>query len=239
VFEPEDIRKVMAVSRATSGPAKDWREQMVRKGPLRRLYKFLPRNDRMDRVLEADDDNYDLDALPVEPPAAKSLKVGFSSPAIEHAPADPAEIPMDMVRDEEMAPADYEQVDEPEQRAPVEPQRDVGQPRLREYADRVAAAQSWLNIKQALRGLMKAEDWDRAEEGRALSMAWARFTDLGDKTDFVLDSLLFACWLEGKDPSPDEIAGNLRVLQTQADWTRAGDEIQAWILKRAADRGTK
>lgn len=112
-------------------------------------------------------------------------------------------------------------------------------PRIREYRDRVAAAQSWLNIKQALRGLLKAQDWDRgADERLALSIAWDRFTELGDKTDFVTDVFLYACWLAGRtpEPSPDEVTGNLKVLQTQADWNRAGDDIQAWVLRAATGR---
>lgn len=253
VFEPEDIRKVMAVSRATSGPAKDWPEQMARKGPLRRLWKFLPRDSRMDRVLEVDDESFDLDIAPVEAAPPKSLKVGFGAPAIEHTPAQTADIPMEQVRDEEPA-GEFEEdarfhatesagtmyAGEPGVFGTTdEPAYNSRSPRIHEFADRVAAAQSWLNIKQALRGLMKAQDWDRAaDEGQALSIAWARFTELGDKTDFVLDSLLFACWLEGKDPvpTPDEITGNLRVLETQADWGRSGEEIQDWITRRVREK---
>lgn len=247
VFEPEDIRKVIAVSRATSGPAKDWPEQMARKGPLRRLWKFLPRDARMDRVLEVDDENFDVEALPTETVAPKSLKVGFSAPALEHAPAETVDIPMDQVRDEEMAEefstADVrvhaaEHLEATYDGEPGDFPPDYS-PRIREYRDRVAAAQSWLNIKQALRGLLKAQDWDRgADERLALSIAWDRFTELGDKTDFVTDVFLYACWLAGRtpEPSPDEVTGNLKVLQTQADWNRAGDDIQAWVLRAATGR---
>lgn len=251
VFEPEDIRKVMAVSRAKSGPAKDWAEQMARKGPLRRMWKFLPRDNRMDRVLELDDENYDLDSVAVaEERPAPALKTGFAPKQQAALPqgADPVvDIPMDQgeeLADEaettsggDDAPVDRGRDVEPESADRVgEGQADESQPaRLREYQERLAAAQNWLNIKQALRGLYKAEDWDRlAWERATLSSAWERKEAVEDRTDFVTDCWCFACWLAGADPTADAIAGNLRVLESQADFKRAPPEMQSWVRGLAA-----
>jgi len=250
VFEGDDIQRVRAVSRATGGPWASWSSEMIRKGPLRRMWKYLPKNARMERIIDHDDENFSQDILiPDDATTERKLTAGFAKPipAIEHAPAETVDIPMEQVRDEEMAEefstADVrvhaaEHLEATYDGEPGDFPPDYS-PRIREYRDRVAAAQSWLNIKQALRGLLKAQDWDRgADERLALSIAWDRFTELGDKTDFVTDAILFLCWLAGRtpEPSPDEVTGNLKVLQTQADWNRAGDDIQAWVLRAATGR---
>ena len=216
---------------------------MIRKGPLRRMWKYLPKNARMERIIDHDDENFSQDILiPDDATAERKLTAGFAKPipALEHAPAETVDIPMDQVLDGDMVPVgDWEEEAEAAEPKQREAPSDGFAPRIREYRDRVAAAQSWLNIKQALRGLLKAQDWDRgADERLALSIAWDRFTELGDKTDFVTDVFLYACWLAGRtpEPSPDEVTGNLKVLQTQADWNRAGDDIQAWVLRAATGR---
>ena len=243
VFEGDDIQRVRAVSRATGGPWASWSSEMIRKGPLRRMWKYLPKNARMERIIDHDDENFSQDILiPDDATAERKLTAGFAkpSPALEHAPAETVDIPMDQVLDGDMVPVgDWEEEAEAAEPKQREAPSDGFAPRIREYRDRVAAAQSWLNIKQALRGLLKAQDWDRgADERLALSIAWDRFTELGDKTDFVTDVFLYACWLAGRtpEPSPDEVTGNLKVLQTQADWNRAGDDIQAWVLRAATGR---
>lgn len=54
----KELKKIAAVSRAKSGPNKEWPAEMARKGVLRRLLKRTPRGDRMNRVLEHDEENY-------------------------------------------------------------------------------------------------------------------------------------------------------------------------------------
>lgn len=96
VFEGDDIRKVNAVSRATSGPGKDWPEEMARKGPLRRLWKFLPRSPAMDRIADHDDDNYDLSQLdePANDLSHRRLAPGFQPAALTHQPGEVFDLPM-------------------------------------------------------------------------------------------------------------------------------------------------
>lgn len=247
VFEGDDIRKVNAVSRATNGPGKQWPEEFARKGPLRRMWKYLPRDQRMDRIVDHDDENYDLDALEQPEVAAPALKTGFApKPAqIEQGADQVLDVPMDRVEDPEHAeqetdgPADggaQQMAREPDD----EPAPDTGEigdeipPRIREYQERLKAATSWLNIKQAIRSLYKEENWDRpAWEQTVLSMAWARKTTLGDKTDFVTDVFAFACWICGAEPADQDVSDNLSVLHTQRDYKSAQPEIQEWVDRLA------
>lgn len=251
VFEPEDIRKVMAVSRAKSGPAKDWPEEMARKGPLRRMWKFLPRNDRMDRVLELDDESYDLgDAEPMEERTEPALKRGFAPAAIAHEPSIPMEtvttepqgekVPVTEDTDEMPAHMREEVPIEPEEptHAATDPEEETEAERpgrISEYSAKLDAAQSWLAVKQAVRSLYKAEDWDRrAWESSALTWAWDKYRELGDKTDFVTDVYLFAAWLAATEPDPERLADDFGVLQTQADWKRAADDVKDWVAALVA-----
>ena len=70
VMEPADLAKIRAVSRAHNGPNKDWPEEMARKAPLRRLWKYLPKTPAMDRITDHDDETYDLDAVRVAQPTS-------------------------------------------------------------------------------------------------------------------------------------------------------------------------
>lgn len=112
VFEPDDIRKVNAVSRATNGPGKDWPEEMARKGPLRRMWKFLPKNDAMARIAEhrdaIPDDLIDMEALEQQP--RRTLRTGFAPKALTHEPS----IPFDAGSpgDDEQVPVEQDQVDD-------------------------------------------------------------------------------------------------------------------------------
>lgn len=69
-----DIEKIRSVSRAKdNGPWKTWWEEMAKKSAIRRLSKKLPmstdRDDELRRVIERDDELYDLNG-PQEPAAA-------------------------------------------------------------------------------------------------------------------------------------------------------------------------
>ncbi len=87
VFEEADIRKVNAVSRAAKGPGKDWPEEMARKGPLRRLWKFLPKDEAMERIAERDDETY-LEGVNLTEPEPRKLTTGFApkraDPGVEY-----------------------------------------------------------------------------------------------------------------------------------------------------------
>jgi recombination protein RecT len=58
VMGKKDLAKVRAVSRAKSGPNKDWPGEMAKKAPLRRILKRTPRDNRLKQVLDHDDDTY-------------------------------------------------------------------------------------------------------------------------------------------------------------------------------------
>lgn len=61
VMNETQIDKIKAISRsASSGPWKDWPEEMWKKTVLRRLCKFLPSSSDIDMLFDNDNDNYDL-----------------------------------------------------------------------------------------------------------------------------------------------------------------------------------
>ncbi len=256
VFEPDDIRKVKAVSAAVSGPWKGWESEMIRKGPFRRMWKWLPKSDRMRRVMEHDDDNYDQDLL--EAPAApeRKLQAGFAPKAIEQG-ADPTiDLPMDQAEDFEVPakvhatermgtfhPGDgtgtfgttqpQEAAQEPRER-PAAP--DVAPEAFKPFLEALASATSWLTIKQALRTLAKAE----GEVGeRGLAAAWARFEDLraegAERTDFISDPLLFECWIVGAEHDADSVEGNWRIVQKDSAFTKSPQEVQDRIARRVQE----
>lgn len=236
VFEPEDIRKVMAVSKATFGPAKDWKEAMIRKGPLRRLYKFLPRNDAMDRVFAAEDENLEIEEPELEPerkltpgfrPAALAAPtdepMAHEMPAMEpesiHVEADVSEIPGNLNTFEPEAES------EPEFAQAIEPA-----PWAQAFDDSLSGCTSWLNIKQRLKTLMKDAIWENAGVSTyALVSAWRRFKDVGDKTDFVTDPLLFGCWLVAAEPDPDSAEANWRILTGTEAYTKADEPLKGLL----------
>lgn len=63
IMGQQELEKVGAISKARSGPAKNWPEAMAKKSPLRRLFKIIPRDARMESVLAHDEDAY------ISPPA--------------------------------------------------------------------------------------------------------------------------------------------------------------------------
>lgn len=111
VFEGADIAKVNAVSKATSGPGKGWPEEMARKGPLRRMWKYLPKNEAMNRIVERDNEGFDLDAADLaaldEPHVEKKLRAGFGAPARPALTqgADPVMPATEMEDERELVPA--------------------------------------------------------------------------------------------------------------------------------------
>lgn len=241
VFEGDDIRKVNAVSRATNGPGKAWPEEMARKGPLRRMWKFLPKDKAMERIAEHDNENYDLDALDVSTPEPeRKLKPGFAPPApaaIEQG----ADIVMEtaMPEAEEVLDADFEETEvvepapakqapaplekaEPLEEAPPAKEWDV-------FMVSLEVANTWLNIKQALRSLAKWEQFPAARR-EAFIQSWTRFEQLrsdgGERTDFLDDNTLWEVWLVGANPPQDAIDGNWRVFQKTTNFQKASPEEQ-------------
>jgi recombinational DNA repair protein RecT len=47
----QDIDKVKATSKASSGPWVEWPEEMMRKTAVKKLYKLLPQTDRMSQAV--------------------------------------------------------------------------------------------------------------------------------------------------------------------------------------------
>lgn len=110
VMEKADLDKIRAVSRAQSGPNKDWPEEMARKAPLRRLWKYLPKTPAMDRIEDHDNETYDLEAVVVTP-EKRSLKAGFAPKALTQDKTPTVDIPMDIIEEAELVEAATE--DEP------------------------------------------------------------------------------------------------------------------------------
>lgn len=52
-LDATDLAKIRAVSKATTGPWGSWEEEMSRKSAVRRLCKYLPYSDSLERALEA------------------------------------------------------------------------------------------------------------------------------------------------------------------------------------------
>lgn len=233
VFEGADIAKVNAVSRATSGPGKDWPEEMAKKGPVRRMWKYLPKNAAMSRVLERDVDLPDLADLDIPDaehvPTRQTARKGFApAPAALTQGADmTVDMTMGKAADLETVDASFEDAgSEEEQQAQPDPGAneepdtsadtqgdappavDAKRPEVQAFEKQLMASTSWLNIKQALKTFRKTEMGQNELADRiACTQAWNRMRDLfaagQDKTDFIADPLLFECWLLGADPPPD------------------------------------
>lgn len=89
VMGKADLVKVRAVSRATKGPNVDWPGEMARKAPVRRLWKFLPKTQAMDRIALHDDATYDQTAIASANDGPRRLSPGFNpAPALAHQPAE-------------------------------------------------------------------------------------------------------------------------------------------------------
>lgn len=235
VFEGEDIRKVNAVSRATSGPGKDWAEEMARKGPLRRLWKFLPKDSRMERIADHHDENFDLDQL--EEPAApeRKLKAGFAPKGLTQS----AQPTMDIVAGgREPEEAMHAQEDERQGRAemaadePLEdPERDWD---WEAFAAKVAKAKTW----KALKPILVDEVAAAGHRSAIYETVWERFQELidagADKTDFATDPVLFEAWLLGDTRDPETVEGNWNVLVRDQSFARLPDEEKARLLELVA-----
>jgi recombination protein RecT len=70
------VEKVRSVSRAKdSGPWKDWWEEMAKKTVIRRLAKRLPSSTDIERVIERDNDLYDLSQTPQADAQPKTRRI--------------------------------------------------------------------------------------------------------------------------------------------------------------------
>lgn len=255
VFEGADIEKVNKVSRATNGPGAQWPEEMARKGPLRRMWKFLPKNEAMNRIIERDNDGFDLEAMDTAdqaPAREKRLAPGFAAPA--QLPQGADIVMPDVTDDGELEPAAATSLSDPSNEAAksnVAPlqgvpedgdEPDLRAPEVKALQDTMSAATSWLNVKQALKSFAKTElGGDERAERAAKAQAWLKVVELrevgADKTDFVTDPLLFECWLLGSDPEPDHdtVQGNWAIVQADKAFPKLPPEDQERITARVAE----
>lgn len=247
VFEGEDIRKVNAVSKATKGPGKDWPEEMAKKGPVRRMWKYLPKDDRMNRIAERDNESFDLDALvsdETDAEAGPALKAGFAKP---QAPA-PAQVAHDStafmgwVRMDEDDGREYADVgksaaaeEEPKAREaeppPAEDEDPEGPAALFPEMD---AAKTWAALKQVVRNHAKTPAWaSDMFRGALMAAVWERALILGlegvSTPDMLSDLVLFEAWLRGAGASADEVDSNYRVVQQLPDFKRLTDDEKAHL----------
>lgn len=262
-FEGDDIRKVNAVSRATSGPGKDWPEEMARKGPLRRMWKYLPKNGAMERIIEHDDENFDQDLLAeAEDEAAapaRRLSGGFGKQAALQQSAQPTMPDMEIhgeQGDDKVDRGDPAREEQTQRRQADAPAQDAaagadqggeGQtagdtgddgaasPALLAFRKALDVATSWLNVKQGLRTLAKEEGGTAPED---FLEAWERVESLREGgaqiPDFVSDDVLFECWLEGTQPDGDAIDGNWAILQKSKDFLKLSPERRDEVAMHVA-----
>lgn len=249
VFEGEDIRQVNAVSKATRGPGASWPSEMARKGPLRRLMKFLPKSPAMERLIERDNDGYDVENLaPITAPGARKLSPGFAPPPQQQLTEGADMVVPEVEEEGEFAPIDAGTASEGAEsggmraetpvESPISPDERAETPRpvdetplppgLDTFALSVKVATSWLNIKQALRTLAKHGAWQEGPEWPAFAypLAWARFRELEDKTDICQDLILFETWIRAADPMPMAAEANWALLQKMEVFTKAGDDVK-------------
>lgn len=264
VFEGADIEKVNRMSRATTGPGKDWPEEMAKKGPVRRMWKYLPKNEAMNRIVERDADlpslaDLDLPEAEAVTPRPTARK-GFA-PAPAALPQG-ADIPMDIIQDEEgeleLVDAGQHEEGSEEPRAQENPldrneepaatsetEEDVApskRPEVQAFEKQLMASTSWLNAKQALKTFRRTEMGRNELADRvACVSAWNRICELRaagqDKTDFITDPLLFECWLLGADPAPDRdaVVGNWGIVQNDSAFKKLAEEERERIAARVAE----
>lgn len=291
VFEGADIEKVNRVSKSANGPMKNWPEEAARKGPLRRIWKFLPKNEAMNRIIERDNDGFDLEAMDTAdqaPAREKRLAPGFAPPAqltqgadmvlpaagvdqtADFVPASEAsdgidsenggrplsaEASNEAAKSYEVRDATDSEIDRAnlagleagestvaESLAGAADGQDLRAPEVKALQDTLAAATSWLNVKQALKSFAKTElGGDERAERAAKAQAWLKVVELreagADKTDFVTDPLLFECWLLGSDPEPDHdtVEGNWAIVQADKAFPKLAPEDQERITARVAE----
>lgn len=246
IFEGADIAKVKAVSRATSGPGVNWPEEMARKGPLRRMWKFIPKSAAMARIVERDLDLPDAAPFEAEEQAPKTLKTGFAALPQGADPVMPdAEIEQEaeIVDAEVEDPAPKEQ--EQEMRADVvNPPKDDGPKEpdaLRSFKIQLAKAETWRQARSALQAYAATDPGDIPYQA-AQGAAWRRQEALaaaGDKTDFVTDPLLFLCWVRGADHTQaggiDALRGNLAVIEKERTFNKLPPDHQQLIRGAVED----
>lgn len=107
ILTKPEVEKIRAVSRAkNAGPWVTWWEEMARKTAIRRLSKRLPmstdRDDELRKVIEADDDMVDLDAVTVQSPAARVQ--ALLTEDVEDSGADPLRTPGEGAGGSEVVP---------------------------------------------------------------------------------------------------------------------------------------
>lgn len=248
IFEGADIAKVNAVSRATSGPGKDWPEEMARKGPVRRMWKYLPKDDRMNRIADRDNDAFDLDQLDVEDlaPAAepeRKLAPGFAPkpPAALPQGADPTMPPMD--DNPEWTDDDFAKASGPEDLSDAEraafPKTRVADPDQApenpddehdadddDHGD-ILTAKTWAAVKQCIRNRAKLPAWsETAVRDAAMAAVWVAYAGDGERAplsntpDLVEDLVAFEAWLIGSEPNPTEIDANWAIVQELSDFKK-------------------
>lgn len=232
VFEGADIAKVNAVSKATNGPGVKWPEEMARKGPLRRMWKFLPKNEAMNRIVERDNEAFDLEAdlEPEAPARERRLVAGFAKPAAPAQIEQGADLTMDLGGQPEGElvendfPGDRASNQAAKSNMPPEEDRSTPAgdgdssglaeeseeqrpPEVASFETQLAAAANWASVKHALKTFDQGELGANELFGQiARTRAWGRMVELRqagkDKTDFATDPLLFECWLLGAEPIP-------------------------------------
>lgn len=252
VFEPEDIRKVRAVAKAQTGPWAGWADQMARKGPLRRMWKFLPRDRRMEQVLEVDSEAFEGIELEAEAPKERRLTAGFAKPAalsqgadmtvdtsmppvVDGEPLTHGEDASNLVPEINMAPA-------PEDQPPPEPEAPLKRPEVAALEKQLIASTSWLNVKQALKTFRKSDfgQIDAADRSACVQV-WNRMCELRaggqDKTDFIADPMLFECWVVGAEPAPDRdaVMANWAIVQNDSAFKKLAEEERERIAARVTE----
>ena len=184
-----------------------------------------------------EDELYDIDieGLEEEEETPRALRAGFSKPPQQALPQG-ADLIMDTEApmETEMEPVPQEAGEGPAAAQPPSPP--APEPIQKEDAVEDAfeislrVAKSWLNVKQAIRGIAKT-GWPTDEQW---AMAWDTFITTGDKVDILADPFLFRCWLES-GPSADAIDGNLRVMELDSAFQKLSDDAKTRIRERCAE----
>lgn len=229
IFEQDDIRKVNAVSKAVNGPGKAWPEEMARKGPVRRMWKYLPKDDRMNRIAERDNEIYDLDAEDVTPEPERKLSPGFAPPQQIQQGDDPV---MDPIDGREYAPIDQSGAHEDTSISEMvaadvaRGHEDDADSEDDDHAD-ILTAKTWPAVKQAIRNRAKLPTWgETAVRDAAMAAVWLAYAGDGDRgpmvsaPDITADLVAFEAWLVGVEPVAAEIDANWAIIQELGEFKK-------------------
>lgn len=224
IFEPEDIRKVAAVSKSVNGPAKNWLEEMTRKGPLRRMWKYLPKSDQMNQLADRDNDIYDLEDNDATPEPERKIAPGFAPkapPALQQG-ADPV---MDPIDGREYAPAEQGENQSSDESGQLEQRAEPRDDGEDEFAD-IAGAKTWPAVKQYVRTRAKAAAWsDLVYRDVVMGRVWERVAHQDSLPvfpipDVVTDVVLFEAWLVGSGAGAAEIDANWAIVQELGEFKK-------------------